>query len=157
MKNIRNWNDLAKYGIMPLTGEADRTGQRILCDLNPEGKHIVCDLLGLSEEIPLRSCYNRGVGSMMLPYNLFNDLATWCLLVADKCHEVFYVVRMKGNSTLIPNGGVTGSDSEETLDEWNEHINFNIGLGCEIRRIRIRTNHPGEGTRATHQFSGRTT
>ena len=156
MKNIRDWNGLAHYGINPLTGEADRTGQRMLCDLTMPGKKIVCDLFGLPEEITMHSCYNRGVGSMMLPYNSFNDLAVWCLLVGEKCDEVFYIVRMKEGGTLRPIGGVTGRDSDETLEEWNEHITFLIGLGCEIRRVRVKTQFPGEGTRVTHMFSGRT-
>jgi hypothetical protein len=47
VKSINNWDDLREFGINALTGEADRTGQRILCDLNKEGRRIVYDLLGI--------------------------------------------------------------------------------------------------------------
>lgn len=114
MKSIRDWNGLAEFGINALTGEADRTGQRILCDLTQPGKEVVCDLLGLPGNIQLTSCWNSGVGSMMLPYNLFKDLAAWCLVMRCKCDEVFYIVSMKENITLRPIGGVTGRDADET-------------------------------------------
>ena len=158
MKSIRNWNGLAQYGIIPLTGEADRTGQRMLCDITMPGKKIVEDLLGLTAAVLNPSYNGRGAaGSMMLPYNLFNDLAAWCLLVHDKCDEVFYIVGMCDPSTsLRPEGGVHGKDGGESTEEWNEHIEFLRGLGAQIRRIRIRTEHPGVGTRCTHMFTGRT-
>jgi hypothetical protein len=155
VKNIRDWNGLVEFGIIPLTGEADRTGQRMLCDLNDAGKEVLEDLLGAS--LKLASNYNSSYGakhSIMLPYSLFNDLAAWCLITRVKCDEVFYIIRMKDECTLRPVGGVTGRTFASKA-EWEEHINFLINLGCEIRRIRIRTKHPGEGTRAVHHMSGR--
>lgn len=41
MKTVRRWDDLAEFGIVPLTGEACGLMYRILCDLTDRGKRIV--------------------------------------------------------------------------------------------------------------------
>ena len=91
VKHIRNWNDLSKYGIIPLTGEADRTGQRMLCDSMTAGRSIICDMLGLhgsEQDFGDSSLELQPFGgakySMMLPLTLFADLAAWCLLDAQQ-------------------------------------------------------------------------
>jgi hypothetical protein len=160
LKHIRDWNGLAKYGIIPLTGEADRTGQRMLCDLTGPGETLVCELLGL-KGVKLNDSYNgRGaIGSMMLPYSLFSDLAVWCLLTVDKCDEVYYVVHQDAKNSLRAERGVFGRDAaDESEREWDKHILWLIeSLQCGVRRVNIRTGQPGEGTRAFHAMSGRLT
>ena len=156
MKSINNWDDLREFGINALTGEADRTGQRILCDLNDEGRRIVYDLLGIPLYVKGESNWNRGSdSSMMLPYSLFKELAVWCLLVGKcKCAEVYVVTGHEGEGFRATNEIAGLFDC--TREEWEEHIAFYKSVGILVKRIRVRAEHPGEGTRCTHQFTGRT-
>jgi hypothetical protein len=41
MKSIRCWDDLSRYGILPLTGEACGLSYRLLCDVTAAGKRII--------------------------------------------------------------------------------------------------------------------
>jgi hypothetical protein len=167
LKSIRDWNGLSRYGIIPLTGEADRTGQRMLCDLTSPGETLVCELLGL-KGVQLNDSYNgRGaIGSIMLPFSLFNDLATWCLITVDECDEAFYVLHQDEKQWMRAIRGVFGcsfkeghADPEmyELKADWDKHIDYLISIQCLIRRIKIRTGQPGVGTRAFHAMSGRLT
>ena len=38
MKSIHCWDDLARYGVVPLTGEACGLSYRLLCDVTAHGK-----------------------------------------------------------------------------------------------------------------------
>ena len=92
---------------------------------------------------------------MMLPYSLFRDLAVWCLLVGKyKCEEVYVVTGHEGEGYRATNEVAGLCDC--TREEWEEHIAFYKSVGILVKRIRVRTEHPGDGTRCTHQFTGRT-
>jgi hypothetical protein len=61
MKSITRFYDLHQYGIRPLTGEADLFGQRMLCDLTPQGAKLVAAWLGLSNAgLPCNPAWNAG-------------------------------------------------------------------------------------------------
>jgi hypothetical protein len=157
VKTIKDWNGLEEFGIRPLTGEADRTGQRMLCDVTEDGLKIVVNLLGLPGTGLLYESYNgRGaVGSMMLPYGLFKDLANWCLLFGKyKCQQVFAVVR--SNGSLHASFAVIGKEADDDDEKWDEYLMLLLESGIEGRRIKIDTKQPGVGGRATHAMSGRT-
>ena len=47
MKTVTCFNDLAAYGIEPLTGEACGLGYRILCDVTERGRNVVGKALGI--------------------------------------------------------------------------------------------------------------
>lgn len=49
MKTIHSWDDLSKYGIVPLTGEACGLMYRILCDVTARGKRLVEKALSVPE------------------------------------------------------------------------------------------------------------
>jgi hypothetical protein len=86
---LHDWHDLRPFGIDVLTGEACRVGTRILCDLTPEGRRIVADLLGVPDHPDgFGVSWNGGKAdsSILLPRDLWHDLAVWCLL--SRCVEV---------------------------------------------------------------------
>lgn len=47
MKSCNSFRDLEQFGIMPLTGEADALGYRILCDLTPQGVKVFQECYGM--------------------------------------------------------------------------------------------------------------
>ena len=91
--NIHTWSDLSKFGINPLTGEACKYGQRLLCDLSEDGVALVRDLFGLPavvsdvrDQFPIN--WNSMVGdkpaiaSIMLPRGMFGDICRFALFRA---------------------------------------------------------------------------
>jgi hypothetical protein len=95
MKTIRCWDDLSRYGIMPLTGEACGLSYRMLCDITAGGKMILEKALGLPE-LRLAESWNRGnaddphVGSIMLAPEAINFLGVFALL-ENGCTEVLQI------------------------------------------------------------------
>ena len=71
MKTISNWQDLAPYGIVFLTGESCGLMYRLLCDLTVPGKKIIEKCLGL-HDLGASENWNQGsdddphVASIML-------------------------------------------------------------------------------------------
>lgn len=57
MKVIARLADLERYGIVPLSAEADNLSYRILCDLTYQGYCLLCECYGLSAAIPDREQY----------------------------------------------------------------------------------------------------
>lgn len=108
MKTIRCWNDLERYGIVPLTGEACGLMYRILCDVTDSGKRVLEKCLGVHVE--LAEAWNRGtpadphVGSLMLAPEMLTPLGVFALLESG-CPQVWLVA-----STLI--GIEAESDAE---------------------------------------------
>lgn len=94
MSTVSNWNCLRKYGIQYLTGEADAYSMRMLCDVNEEGKQLLETFFGGNVEIKQGSNWNStvngkpAVGSIMLPYSIFQDLAVFCLFHVDRMYAV---------------------------------------------------------------------
>lgn len=155
-----DWKQLEEFGIRALTGEADRTGTRILCDLTDYGKDIVCDLLGIPEHAQCNDNWNSGANhSVMLPYRLFADLCVWCLIIGKRCPRVAVISPINENGSLRSTCEVIGLEREDTTDtsEWDDHLAWLNRAGFHVRVIQIDQKQPGEGTRATHAMSGRTT
>ena len=81
MITIRDWNDLRHYGINFLTGEACAVGKRLLCDVNEQGRKLICSILGLPINTPFAENWNSqvngedSVGSIFLPHHLFAFLS----------------------------------------------------------------------------------
>src|SRR5688572_11820399 len=84
MKWIRCMNDLAAYGIEPLSGEACGLMYRILCDVTAEGLRILEKCL--SVRITPAEAWNRGapdrphIGSVMLAQPMLVPIAVFALL-----------------------------------------------------------------------------
>jgi hypothetical protein len=121
MQIIRNWNDLEKFGIVPLTGEACALSLRILCDLTARGQRLIQSLFSLSDlkvTLELRPAWNgsiirlngegteeKATTSIMLPHDILPTLAVYCLLDAG-CEEVYMAVGK-------PVSGMKAEDFEE--------------------------------------------
>ena len=95
MKAVHCWNDLERYGIVPLTGEACGLGYRLLCDLTAKGKLILEKCLG-TPGLNLPESWNRGgeadphVGCVMLAREMLQPLAVFALLESG-CKEVHLI------------------------------------------------------------------
>ena len=159
MKELRKLDDLKEFGIYPLTGEACRVGTRILCDLTTQGRAIVCDLLGINGTDCFLSNWNHGAGevsSFMMPEGLFRDLAVWCL-AKDGMTDIRIVYPGSSQGTRWE-GGVFGIKTEEDADMFSVCYDedFAKKLGITWRKISLKTDQPGVGTRCTHAMSGQT-
>jgi hypothetical protein len=95
MKTIRCWDDLSRFGIVPLTGEACGLSYRMLCDVTAQGKKILEKALGLPE-LRLADNWNHGaaddphVGAIMLAPELLTFLGVFALL-ENGCREVLAI------------------------------------------------------------------
>ena len=95
MKTVNCWNDLERYGIELLTGEACGLSYRLLCDVTEQGRKILAKCLGIPN-LNLAENWNRGraedphVGSIMLTHEMLTPLAVFALLESG-CKEVYLV------------------------------------------------------------------
>jgi len=95
MKTIRCWDDLSRFGIVPLTGEACGLSYRMLCNVTAQGKKILEKALGLPE-LRLADNWNRGaaddphVGAIMLAPELLTFLGVFALF-ENGCREVLAI------------------------------------------------------------------
>lgn len=93
MRHVRSWNDLAPYGIIPLTGEACGLMFRILFDLTERGRRIVGRCFGIPK-MTLGEQWNGGseddphVGSIMLSQDMLVPIAIFAMLDTG-CTEVW--------------------------------------------------------------------
>jgi len=144
MKAIRCWDDLERYGIVPLTGEACGLMYRILCDVTARGKRLVEKALSVAE-VRLAESWNRGtdgdphIGSIMLGPELLPFLGVFALL-EDGCREVWIT---KGN-------GVVGVEQNDPLDQIDAFRRYHAG--DLLRRFAYAGT---AGDRNVHVMSGR--
>ena len=148
MKALHNGNDLYKYGINLLTGEACRVGRRVLTDLSARGAGIVSDMLGISHQ-QFADNWNTKVGdspavaSIMLPYSLIRELMVWCL-IKDGCTRI-----IETDDDMIY--GQEESDDPKEVDDMIEHLRK---YKRPFRVITLKSG-PSHGTRMIHAMSGR--
>ena len=142
MKHIE-FQDLRRYGINTLTGEACPYSMRVLCDLTEQGRHIVLDMLGCDLG-PLPRNWNSGSDfSIMIPRCvLHEDLLVWCLL-STCCDEV-----------MISRDGIKGREPCDSDEEWSAYVAF-VREQFADSRLVSRIGGPSRGTRMTHAMSGR--
>ena len=147
MKTIRNWQGLEEYGIDLLTGESCAYGYRGLCDVTEQGAKIIKDCLGLIEDRPLPMAGNwnsKGIGSIMLPYEMFTPLAVFALIQAN-CLEIAITTEGGGRQ-------IRGLEAEDDPEQYARFIEYNQKYNTIERIIK----NPGF-SRHRHAFSGRTT
>lgn len=123
MKSITKLQDLERFGIIPLTGEADALSFRILCDLTSNGKRIVKNCLSLTDTAfhePWNSRDNQ-VASCLISLDLVPSLGV-IALVLDGAHTVFSTFRVHGN--VLDESGIYTTTAIHGLygaDEWYRH------------------------------------
>ena len=143
MRRISCWNDLASWGIVPLTGESCGLGYRILFDVTEQGRSVIGRWLGIPG-ITLSEAWNRGsdtdphVGSIMLSHDSLVPLAVFALLAAE-CAEVW-----------ILEGEVLGIQSGENGESRER-------LRAIYKPRRILKPCGTAGDRNVHAMSGRIT
>lgn len=135
MKTIKNWRDLEEYGIANLTGEACKLGLRYLCDLNSSGIERLNRFFGC--EVNYASPWNSKVdgceskGSIMLPRNIFQDLAPFCLY--DRWKDTIFVTQECGEFHAYSPGDremmqgfvdryekYNSEDQHKNIEEWQQ-------------------------------------
>jgi hypothetical protein len=62
MITVRDWNDLRSFGINALTGEACAVGKRLLCDVNDQGRKLLCSIFGFAVFVRLREARKELAG-----------------------------------------------------------------------------------------------
>jgi hypothetical protein len=144
MKSIRCWEDLSRFGIVPLTGEACGLSYRILCDVTAAGKKVIEKALDVAQ-LGLRKNWNHGntddphVGSVMLAPDLLPFLGVFALLESG-CREVWLT---KTRQVV----GIEADDEPDQADALKRHC------GDELAR---RFAYAGTaGDRNQHAMSGR--
>jgi len=161
MKTLRDFRDLREYGIDCLTGEACNISTRILCDLSEMGCKRIREFFGLPYDAKLAGSWNSGmgnptgesVGSVMLPYGCFQELAAFLLLSGH------YVKAVATKNGLVI--GISHQDIEEHDDEDDALDGLNVILDridhfYGISRRYSPLNVPHQGLSNVHQMSGRT-
>ena len=115
MKSIRCWEDLSRYGIMPLTGEACGLSYRILCDVTAAGKRIIEKALDVAQ-LGLRENWNHGNTGrpayrlrVMLAPDLLPFLGVFALLESG-CREVWLLTKSR---QVV---GIEGDDEPDRAD-----------------------------------------
>jgi hypothetical protein len=145
MQTVRSLNDLERYGIIPLTGEACGLTYRILFDFTSEGQKIIEKCLGL-RLVPPES-WNRGtkdnphVGCILLSREMLVPLGVFALLESG-CTEVW----------LYQNGSVLGIEPNDP-PERIESLRQQSGEAL-VRTFAYRGT---AGDRNVHLMSGRVT
>ena len=138
MKTIRSWNDLEKYGIIPLTGEACGLQWRRLCEVTEHGRRILQKCFGLSE-MTLAEAWNLHVGSILLVPAMLIPLGVFALLESG-CTEVW----LYANNTLL---GIEAADPAEQI-ELSRKL-------CPEAIVRTFGYRGTAGDRNVHMMSGR--
>lgn len=153
--HIHHRNDLQKYGINPLTGEACAYSMRTLCDLSEKGVDLLREFLGLmvvlNPQTQFPKNWNSKVGddpavaSFMLPNGMYGDLCKFILFHVEKMHYVY----------RSPDGGWYGY----SLSDFNLNAAAFKRLeesGEWERWVNTRSEAEAEGSRNIHQATGRT-
>lgn len=79
--SIDSPNELKKYGIIWLTGEADPYALRVLCDLTDAGQNLIKEFLGLSDISTFKNWNSSegATGSFLLPRCMYMDLVKFIM------------------------------------------------------------------------------
>jgi hypothetical protein len=144
MKTINCWDDLTRYGIVPLTGEACGLMYRILCDVTASGKRVLEKALGIAE-LRLHESWNRGAddnphtGSIMLARELLSFVGIFALLESG-CPEVW----------LTKAGGLIGIEKGDQAEDVERFKRFHAD---DLARRFAYSGTAGD--RNQHMMSGR--
>jgi hypothetical protein len=155
---IRGWNDLKKYGIDLLTGEACAIVYRGLFDLTQPGLDLVTRTIGACEiKAPSNMNGDGAIASMLLPYSMFEALAVMALFEVEHCAQVV-IAEPEGGGQLMIGAGLGMFEAEmerlgcKTLPEY---------LAFSFLKVKRHLKYPQQregitvGMSNVHQMSGR--
>ena len=116
-----------QFGVNPLTGEACKFSQRILCDLTEEGKKLVQSFLGVNGVLEFEKNWNSGSAfSMMMDRRtLYKDLAIYAALQDGAVS----VIEMPGSMVAVFSEEY--SRSYKDLFEKNKDFQFHEKVSFE--------------------------
>ena len=150
---IRNWRDMAQFGIEALTGEACAFSMRLLCDVNAEGRALLTTYFGLPGDTELAAPYNSkvnnepSVGSVMLEHGL-ESLATFTLRRAGM--KLVVVRRHEATGNMVEVVGFTDDEFDDSLYYMASlALNQSVFVRREVSPCVTR------GDRNIHQMTGR--
>jgi hypothetical protein len=135
---VSQWKHLDNWGITSLTGEQDPYALRITCDLSKYGLTLIQQYFGV-RSINCYPPWNKGVASIMLPYEMLIPFAIYAMFHADKESAVVY----DSHSEAV------WPTTDEMLEAYKKH---------PVDGYKIITNpnkEPGKN-KNTHMMSGRT-
>ncbi|MGA2258279.1 MAG: hypothetical protein ABSG53_26735 [Thermoguttaceae bacterium] len=162
-------NDLRRFGVELLTGEADNLGFRVLCDLTAKGRELVAETYSLFST-GFRENWNNGsrrdphVASVMLAEHDWRSIA----IVGFALEGLTTILTDRGLFALEE--GEEFKQAEYTWDKASDDAKlvaeaqiFRGGTwmkwpafyGKPQRVFRGNPGHPHVGTRNTHSMSGR--
>lgn len=136
-----NWRELEPYGINYLTGEADRYGERVLCDLSVAGVDLLQTYFGGTITFTSESNWNSRVGdapaiaSVLLPRDLLFPLFRFILF---HVHQVQVIVK--------------AGDCHYGFNDMSWQSFFDEKI---MKLYRNPTGGDGGGDRHVHAMSGR--
>lgn len=152
MKTYR-WDDLKDIGINPLTGEADAYGQRLLCDLNEDGRELVEKFFGLPLGTALNPNWNSMVGekpavaSVMLTRDTLWSLVKFHVFVVDDADA--YVQNNYTITALNATGEYYAAYEKLCAEDSTVRAKF-------VRNPAKHSTQPRVGDRNVHAATGRT-
>lgn len=150
MKTFNSLNSFWEIGINVLTGEADATGLRLLCDLSEAGRELMCRYLALPLDTQFQKNWNSLVGaepavaSMLIARDAFKDILTFALFTI---HEVDVVIEFPGGTI------VGGNDTDEYIQRY---LSDSSVIHKNVRRNLLKHSRNRVGDRCVHAMSGRT-
>lgn len=134
---------LREHGINILTGEADKYGLRVLCDINSDGLDVLAEYFGFAPKCPKNwnSEVNGqpAIGSFMLPRDAIPNLAKF---IWFHYRNAFALIEMWNGYVAM------------TSDQADEYSRLNIDV---VRNCNYRPNNIIGSSRNTHAMSDRLT
>lgn len=148
MATLYSFNDLARFGIGVLTGEACNYQMRLLCDLTAKGVDLLNNFLGV-DNAAYGENWNSSVGgeksiaAVFLTRGMLSDLCVFALLHVDKAEVV-----------LARGGTFMGLEKDHPYFAHYEAIVSQPGSGYTV--YRCLSGHPASGGSNEHAMTGRT-
>jgi hypothetical protein len=134
--NLSSVNELSNWGLIYLTGEADPYGQRMLVDVNEQGKKILEQFF--SCELVMQPNWNSSHGqkwSVLLPHSIKKELM------------LFILFHIEGCDCAYPSyNGFYGYKGEEYINRASTEF---------LNDVIWNTNRGKSNNTNQHQFSGR--
>ncbi|KWU17955.1 hypothetical protein [Burkholderia cenocepacia] len=137
---LYSWGDLKHFGVRYLTGERCVYSQRLLCDLNEDGRKLLASYLDVAETA-FRPARNPGqsindkpaVASTMIPRVCFTELATFA------SYEAGALAVIVGNGSVLAVFDAARlqqyQDASIPLTDNNVHVHLNPALSSTAPRV----------------------
>jgi hypothetical protein len=150
--SVSSWEHLQQFGINALTGEACAYAQRLLCDVNDDGRMLMVDYLGLPAMMAGSPAWNSevngepAVASFMLHRNSLMQVAEFAMLRSNPKAVVY-----KGREAIMAiYTDHMMAQYKLLIDAWPSMTD------AWTMRTLGKNTQPHVGSRNTHAYSGRT-